>query len=186
MPAIGVIVGWLLSELSQLFKSRRENRRLINKSLYSLLDLLFILNQKKSLLGSAIKADKLTGMQCDIVGMLFEDNRFSSDEFKSKIFQTINDLAEVDPILCQGLRIQAEAVLMFDRMRSYESNVTLNKKGIESEYKVLKVFTRQMEILVKKVVNKHSLLMRVRYEIYKRHNLSEGKAAWNILFQDME
>ena len=186
LPAIGVIVGWLLNELSQIFKSRREARRVINKSLYSLLDLLLMLNQKKSLLKSALKPNKLDDFQRDILVRLFEDRRFNSDDFKKKLLQTINDLAEIDPILCQALMINSESVYIFGKIKNSETHDLPDRNNMEFMYQTLEVFTKQLEILTRKLITKHSIWMRVRYEIYKRKNLGDDKVPWDPIFQDQK
>jgi hypothetical protein len=180
IPAICIIVGWGLNELSQWFKGKREARRVINRSLYSLIDLLLILNYKKSLLKSALKPDKLMDAHLVILDSLFEDKRFNSDDFKNKLFQTIGDLAEIDPILCQGLRINAEAVKIFGKIDNTD------RDDIRFQYEALEVFIKQLEMLVRKVSNKHSIIMRMRYEIFKQQNLSDDKTSMDSLFQGMK
>ncbi len=184
LPAIGVIVGWLLNELSQIFKSRRETRRVINRSLYSLLNLLLMLNHKKSLLKSALKPDKLDEFQADILARLFEDRSFDSDDFKKKLLQTINDLAEIDPILCQALMINSESVYLFGKIRKSEAHGVPDKNNLEIMYQSLDVFTKQLEFLTRKLIAKHSIVMRIRYEIYKRKNLGDDKVPWDPIFQN--
>ena len=185
LPALGVIVGWFLSELSQLLKNRREDRRVINKSLYLLLNLLLILNHKKSLLKSALKSDQLTDVRLEILNRLFEDDRFDSGEVKKKLFQIISDLAEVDPILCQGLTINVDATNIFGKLRNSESHMA-SRSDLKLKYDTLEVFIRSLEMSIRKLITKHSIFMRIRYEIYRRQNLGDPKVSWDSLFQSME
>lgn len=186
LPAIGVIIGWLLNELSQLFKNKRETRRIINESLYSLLNLLLMLNHKKNLVKSALQSDKLDKFQAEILAKLFEDRRFNSDDFKKKLLQTINEMAKIDPILCQAFMLNFESVTLFGSIRTSEPLKIPNKDGLESIYQMLDVFTTQLEFLTRKLIAKHSIVMRIRYELYKRKNLGDEKVPWDPIFQNQK
>jgi hypothetical protein len=184
LPAIGVIIGWFLSELSQLFKSRREARRLINKSLYSLLNLLLMLNHKQNLVKSALQPAKLNEFQAEMLANLFEDRVFDSDDFKKKLFQNVNDLAEIDPILCQAFMMNIESVNLLGKIRTSERHKIPNRNDLESMHQMLEVFANQLERLTRKLIAKHSFIMRIRYELYKRKNLGDDKVPWEPIFKN--
>lgn len=180
IPAIGVIVGWALNELSQYFKGQREDRRLINKSFSPLLDLLFIINQKRSLLKSALKSNKL--IHVNVLGGLFDNEKFGSINFNKTLLQATKNLAEIDPILSLELSTIAESMHLFKQISDLESP---DRQELEGKYKTLIVFSKHLDRLINRLLIKHSIRMRLRYEIYKRKNLKENDV-WDTLFQNYE
>ena len=117
---VGLIVGWILNELTYLFRSKRENRRQLNAALFNLMDVRFILvntdpDRFIDLIASVLKRKFASQLPKDldvVVGQIM--NIFfqaliaerQMGELKSigaKYSQSVDELSKIDPILAYRL-----------------------------------------------------------------------------------
>ena len=139
------------------------------------------MQQKTSLLDCATKSENLTNIQSEFVKDLFYDERFNSDEFKNKIEKAIENLAGLDPIISLDLSIYSKSLKHFEKIENYDSD-KLYKKNLKTKYRLIKIFTEQIEFMIKKLLKKHGLIMRVKYYLYKKKQKTY-KLPWDSLLE---
>ena len=183
MPAIGIVTGWFLNEISQFIKGKQVDRKLINKSLHSLISLQLIIEQKKSILSSATNAKNISKHHLEALEHLLDDKQLKSEEFINAIKVAIKSISEIDPILSHELEVFSNSTTLFDKSNFNNKEMKKNHIAIEEKFSLASVFSTQIDHYIKKLTKKHSLLMQIKYYLYKRKNYKSESATWDALFE---
>ena len=184
MPAIGIVVGWFLNEISRIIKYKQENKKIFCTSLYSLIELLFILKQKKDMLASAAKANTISDVQFYLIKGLFENEKFKSQEFKKTVNEAVVSISQLDPILAIELEAFASGVDMFDSLNlTIYQEENLSEK-FQKHLQLIDTFIIKIDSFVVKLCMKHSLYLLLKYKLYKQRNLK--KSSWDCIFDSIK
>ena len=183
MPAIGIVTGWFLNEISQLIKEKQVDRKLINKSLHSLIALQLIIEQKKSILYSAINAKNISQYHYEALERLLDDKQLKSEKFTNTISRAIKNLSEIDPILSHELEVFSNSITLFNKKNFNNKKMEKNQRMIKEMFSMASIFATQIDYYIKKLTRKHSLIMQIKYYLYKYKNYKSKTAAWDALFK---
>lgn len=170
--SLSVLLGWLLNEISQLFVSKRENRKVRKKVLFELLEVHFILKKLdlwdlseylvcklEEKFGEKVPEDEKQGVLIMIQKGLLEKIEQTAWEELEEIDKTYNDavqeLSAVDPIRAYCLRNKTRLINQTDLFREYVQDIENQIKDEEdiNDFKqvadplILKKFKNEVEDL---------------------------------------
>lgn len=104
LPLIGVFVGWLLSELSQLFKERRENKRIAKRTIFFLIEIKLYLTFLTPILKNLLQVESIKKDFNDILKEIFENKEHTSDYFEKLTSDSILNLSSLNPNLALNFK----------------------------------------------------------------------------------
>ncbi len=138
--SLSVGLGWVLNELSQLFRNLSENRRIKNRVLHDLLEMNFILSRldlkpavnvmvseiqdhvpveipqiEKDKLGESLYKTLLSNLEDDVIDEL--------EDLDENYLNAVLELSKVDPIRAYYLRNKTRLFENFDKIESYITSV---------------------------------------------------------------
>lgn len=128
-PIIGILLGWLLNEASQLVKLRREDKRQLGKVITELLEIYHatnVLKQVSTLMKKEFDLPKDMHLQVNhFLGSVILNLANRQKQYED----AVNSIALADPVLAFKLRSQDQAMPFFHHMR----NVMLGDPKVTTE-----------------------------------------------------
>ena len=73
LPLVGVVIGWVLTEISHYFQNRKQDKKIIREAIYSIIELKFRLEQMARLLRSAVESDLSNNQNNRMITVLLEN-----------------------------------------------------------------------------------------------------------------
>jgi len=192
---LGVVIGWLLNELSFLIRLRIKDRRKLKKVLFNLLNVYFYLNKLKIKMGPQVDIlfnhlKKLLQEPSDPELIEFVKSTFIKNaneilneyvhekinSIKNNYESSLKDLSEVNPFLAYRLSDKLDIYDLLGNLESWFKKISsdLNLPNLEIEQNLLDAF--QNKILKEYLDNLESEI--------KKLSLSIGFLYWmKIIFQ---
>ncbi|MFH1230522.1 MAG: hypothetical protein V1709_03400 [Planctomycetota bacterium] len=201
---IGVIVGWLLTEISSFLRLHREDKRKLNEALSNLMDVYFYASKSnkiklvldaymthvlqdfsESQRSPAILKELRTKITLYITSITTRITKSGLDDIKNRYECSINDIAQINPILSYTLRGQTNKYDIFKEMENYISFIETDIVSSDemAEYERMKsaventivdLWLVDLENGLKKISWRISkfLWIQIRVFIYKQNNKS--------------
>jgi hypothetical protein len=188
LPLIGVVLGWLLNQFSQLIKAKYEDKRLISEAIYIIYDLLFTLEQTQSVLNGVIKSKRFTPMSKQFFESSLEDDILRAKTFPERTNLAILNISKFDPILAQQLRVfSTTSASIFETIEKIPNNAMENDfklDQIEACYKTIRIHAEWFTWLIKKLALKHSIALWLKFLIKQRSKRNPmEKDIWEKFFK---
>jgi len=182
LPLIGVFIGWILSELSQLFKERRENKRIAKRTIFFLIEIRLYLSFLAPILKNLLQVESLKKDFNDILKEIFENKEHTSDYFEKLISDSISNLSSLNPNLAlnfKQLMGNSKKVLSKNFISQYLN--PLNKNGIQLINDGINLTLTDIDDLMKKLSFRYNLFFWLGEKIrtIKRKNKIDH---WQNLF----
>jgi hypothetical protein len=178
LPLIGVIIGWVLTEISHYFQNRKQDRKIIREAVYAIIDLKFRLEQEARLLKAAVESDLSNNQNNRMISAFLENEKDGFDKINSDLEASVKIVASIDPFIALELRIAVNENL-------YTSNYDLAKDEeikklyLESQLKISELFSIYLHKTLKKILWKADKMLFLRYYIQKKKTI-----VLLILYQD--
>ena len=160
---LGVVIGWLLNELSFLIRLRIKDRRKLKKVLFNLLNVYFYLsrlnigpqvdtlfNHLKKLLQEPLDPDLMEFLKSIIIKnaeeILNERTREKINSIKNNYENSLKDLSEVNPFLAYRLSDKLDIYYLLDNLESWFKKISsdLNLPNLEIEQNLLDAFQNKI------------------------------------------
>jgi hypothetical protein len=160
---LGVVIGWLLNELSFLIRLRIKDRRKLKKVLFNLLNVYFYLsrlnigpqvdtlfNHLKKLLQEPLDPDLMEFLKSIIIKnaeeILNERTREKINSIKNNYESSLKDLSEVNPFLAYRLSDKLDIYDLLDNLESWFKKISsdLNLPNLEIEQNLLDAFQNKI------------------------------------------
>ncbi|WP_258102089.1 hypothetical protein [Marinoscillum pacificum] len=137
---VGVLVGWLLNELRDHFKVKRENRKIINSILFTLLEIRFVLTKTKlddfipslvEFLQKSFPGEDIKSIQ-PIINQMFNiflqkelSEKLGNDigKIEAKYNDSIKELASIEPILAYSISGKTQLYNYLEFLEDYTGKV---------------------------------------------------------------
>jgi hypothetical protein len=140
MTILGLVIGWILNELTYLVRSRRENKRQLNAALFNLLDVRFILIStdpdrfidsitsilKRKFPGQLPKEfDVVVGQLLNTLfqGLVAERQMGEIKSIEKRYSESVDELSRIDPILAYSLSGKQKIYNYLEYLNDYFSKV---------------------------------------------------------------
>ncbi|TAL62638.1 MAG: hypothetical protein EPN88_13125 [Bacteroidetes bacterium] len=151
-PLIGVFIGWLLSELSQLFKERRENKRIDRITIFFLIEIKLYLAFISPILNNILKVNSLEIDFNEILKEIFENKEFTSDYFDKLSSDSISNLSSLNPCFALHFKhlMNNSKKILYGNFISQHLN-PLNKIGLKLINDGLDLTLSDVNKLIKKL-----------------------------------
>lgn len=157
-PLIGVFIGWLLSELSQFFKERRENKRIAKRTVFFLIEIKLYLSFIDPIIKNILQTTSLKKDFNDILKEIFENKEYTSDYFEKLTSDSISNLSSLNPYLALSFK-----QLMTNSMKIMSKNFIsqhlnpLNKNVIQLINDGINLTITDIDDLIKKLSFRYNL-----------------------------
>lgn len=167
-----VTIGWFLNEISQLFRSGAENRRIKKRVLHDLLEINFTLSrldvssyleQYFQFIEQEIAREKMPDSEREIIKTYleqmiignFEDDVIDDlDEIDDTFYEAVIELSKVDPIRAYYLRDKTRILHNIDRIEEYLGNVKMQTQELESDVDLGNIIKpKEMNSFKEEIVN---------------------------------
>jgi hypothetical protein len=166
-----VAFGWCLNELSQWFRTRKDDRKIKKQILFNLLETNFILNQLNTSELVQIVTEK-------VFGKIPEEER--TEEFKEYLFKlyttmlnettyknvaenltnieekysnAVDNLASIDPITAYRLNGKTKILQVFELMMSYYNQIPFPKNEIQIEDQIKSQIEAMKPEMIKEAIS---------------------------------
>ena len=148
---IGIVLGWILNQLSQWFRVRKDDKRKVKLVLFNLLETYFLFSRsdtdkyfdyyKKCFLSkvpkeirSVVKQQFESAIDLNLIpNFITPDLIEESKKVRSSYESSINSLAEIDPILAYYLNGKTDILERFDKIEGWLDSISPNNE-IEEEH----------------------------------------------------
>jgi hypothetical protein len=181
---LGVVIGWLLNELSFLIRLRIKDRRKLKKVLFNLLNVYFYLNKLKIKMGPQVDIlfnhlKKLLQEPSDPELIEFVKSTFIKNaneilneyvhekinSIKNNYESSLKDLSEVNPFLAYRLSDKLDIYDLLDNLESWFKKISsdLNLPNLEIEQNLLDAF--QNKILKEYLDNLEAEIKKLSFSI---------------------
>jgi len=174
LPLIGVIFGWVLSELSKYFRERGSDKKLINRIIAELLFLRYEISQFNSFAKGALEVYGSGPAAEKERQRVMDKHLISVDKISNSYDEMFKDIASYDPILAKNIVHQITTLrkmkeIKFDEMAKVPD---FYEAMLSSVIEVHKKANDYIEKLALKLSLKISLLLwlRMKYEFKKNIN----------------
>jgi hypothetical protein len=164
--------GWLLNEISQEIRYRRENRKSLNESIFHLMNLKLKLEEMIPIWDGIRNRCGLNNYEKELVLSLLENEEITSIEYFEKTEKTILDLAKVDPYLSLNLKCMYEIINDNDAKKVLDSPVDSFQKMIEIKKRTIEIAIKSISINLKRLMLRKSPLLYLRMMYCDRKNIS--------------
>lgn len=172
---IAVATGWLLNELSQFFRRRRENRMALNQALFAVMTMVFVLRQKGLILASIVNYAELTTPGKRIASSVLVDDYTDTEAFRERLRQSIDIVARYDPFIAMDLRILLNTASTFAEKDTLTVNEKLGEPVLEIFSKAVQVFSDSIEQLLLKLAFRTNLRLWLQLHYRKWKERKEEK-----------
>jgi hypothetical protein len=182
LPLIGVFVGWLLSELSQLFKERRENKRIAKRTIFFLIEIKLYLSFLVPILKNILQTTSLKKDFSEILKEIFENKDYTSDYFEKLSSDSISNLSSLNPYLALNFKqLMANAKKILSKNFISQHLNPLNKNGIQLINDGINLTLLDIDDLIRKLSFRYNIFFwfREKFKIFKGKNKIDH---WQNLF----
>ncbi|MCJ7651376.1 MAG: hypothetical protein MUP85_22435 [Candidatus Lokiarchaeota archaeon] len=182
LPLIGVFIGWLLSELSQLFKERRENKRIAKRTIFFLIEIKLYLSFLNPILKNIIQATSLQKDFNDILKEIFENKEYTADYFEKLTSDSISNLSSLNPYLALSFKqLMANSKMILSKNFISQHLNPLNKNGIQLINDGINLTLTDIDDLIKILSFRYNRFywFREKLKTFKRKNKIDH---WQNLF----
>lgn len=187
LTIVAVIAGWLLNEVSQFFKYKREDKKTVNAALFNLLDLKFILEQLQEIIVAGIQQRHLSPLARKFFNNLIKDDRFNSEKFKEKLDHSVDEISKVDPLTAQKLRVYIDGAQIFqhDILSLRDHDVDMQKEELKIKAQAIELFIQRIDRLIKKLSFRKSKIawLKIHYSMLK--GSKTNSPLWSGFFEDL-
>jgi len=181
IPIIGVIIGWSLNEVGQLIKAKREDKRIISITIFMINEILFILENKKNVLESALKLESHSAISSEILANLYKDDTITTDSFQNKLESCISNLAKLDPYLSLEIKLFSEGIQQFKNYPYAQKNVDETINEIAINRKVIELWITLFKRIVRKLSLRHSFSMLFRFYFERKRLMRNDRNPYSDL-----
>jgi hypothetical protein len=165
-PLIGVLLGWLLSEISQLFKGRRKNKRIVRRSIFLLIEIRLHLSFINPILQTLLSTQVLNKNFVDILNDIFKRKNFSPDTFEQLSSETTLHLSHIDPDLAIHFKhLITNSNLILDKGFISQHLEPLNKQGIKLIFEGNNLTIKEMNSLISKLSFHYNIFFWLKHKI---------------------
>jgi hypothetical protein len=182
LPLIGVFVFWLLSEFSQLFKERRENKRIARRTIFFLIEIRLYLSFLSPILKNLLQANTLKKDFNDILKEIFENKEYTSDNFDKLSSDSISNLSILNPYLALSFKqLITNAKMILNKNFISQHLNPFHKTDIQLIYDGINLTITDVDCLIFKLSLRYNLFFWFSEKIksFKRKN---KKDHWQDLF----
>lgn len=182
LPLIGVFVGWLLSELSQLFKERRENKRIAKRTIFFLIEIKLYLSFLVPILKNILQTTSLKKDFSEILKEIFDNKEYTSDYFEKLSTDSISNLSSLNPYLALNFKqLMSNAKRILSKNFISQHLNPLNKNGIQLINDGIDLTLSDVDDLIKKLSFRYNIFfwLREKLKLLKRKNKVDH---WQNLF----
>lgn len=179
LPLLGVVVGWILSQLGQWLLGRREERKAVARALADLLQIrhsLLVLSKAIESLSSqfSIPPEFQTTLKVLLTRLLPEDG-----DIAKRYSESVSLVAACNPILGFRLRSQDNISPMLQRLRETavaDPNPVSGAVLAKLERDLLKHLNEHLEDLLRELASMHGMItgLRVRRQLKRPLELPSG------------
>lgn len=182
LPLVGVVIGWVLTEISHYFQNRKQDKKIIREAVYSIIDLKFRLEQMTSLLGSAVKADLSDKRNNEMIRVLLknEDDEFS--KFSSDLKASVKIISSIDPFIALSLRNFVDENLYLSHYDSSKDK-EIQKLQLNNQLKISEVFSVFLDKIIKKILWKTDKILLLNYYFQSKKDKGSPSNIWKRLFK---
>ncbi len=161
----GIIIGWLLNELSKYFSVKRENRKIINKQIsvlfssYSSVKLLLKLNERYK------KDFELKNV--DVKKFNYQTRAYLKviSKLDENLYEICSSLAAFDPFLVTSLMINFQTKVELDVNKIiFDEDVNITIDDLENRIDVLRVYDEVLYDVIARVLKKNRYLSYLRFK----------------------
>jgi hypothetical protein len=188
---IAVASGWLLNELSQFLRRRRENRMILNQAWFTVMTMVFVLRQKGLILASIANYSELTILGQRIAKTVLVDEHTDTNAFREKLMQSVDTVARYDPFIAMDLRSIIDlASTITDKDILAGTNEISEELPLELISKSVQVFSSAIEKLLFKIVFRTNfrLWFQLHYRKWKDRkddNKNVADSVWPDIFSNL-
>ncbi|MFZ1082278.1 MAG: hypothetical protein WAO19_10170, partial [Candidatus Kryptoniota bacterium] len=99
MPLVGVIIGWILTEVSHYFQNRNRDTKIIREAVFAIIDLKFRLERSTEMLKAATESDLSDEQNNRMITSLLKIEKDDLDGISSDLKTSVKTVAKVDPFI---------------------------------------------------------------------------------------
>jgi len=186
IPLFGVILGWLLNELSQAIRYSRENKPYLSQAIGSICHVLFILETRRDYLNSAIEAGRLSKKGHEFLMSITDNGEKEILALKEKTKIAISNLEKFEPFIAHEL-----AFFLNNAIESTERNQgSLDLYGPDLENIKILIIELNIDIgkfhhFIKSLTIKHSIILYVKYILDKKRNKRDSPSPFKQVFEEI-
>lgn len=192
LPLIAVGLGWLLSELGNSFRRRREDRRLLRKALFPLIDLLFLIDQQRSLVENALKHYAPTPTYQHLAKtILVRSPAYTDDISSAKLEKALRDGVEMisgyDPFIAQDLKVCVDmtSIASFPFLRKDDEEITCST--LQTHLNSAQLLFNSVDQMLRRLAFRYDkrIWIRLHYQrlVVNRNRKSKTVKTWDDLFR---
>lgn len=162
IPLIGILIGWSLNEVGQLIKAKREDRRIISVTIFMLNEIIFILENKKNVLESALELESHPAHSAEMFANLYRDDSITTENFREKLESCISNVAKFDPYLSLEIKLFSEGIQLFKNYPFDQKNIKETNKEIAIKKKAIELWITLFKRISRKLSFRHSFSMFIK------------------------
>ena len=181
MPIIGILIGWSLNEVGHLIKAKREDRRIISITIFMLNEIIFILENKKNVLESALEFESHSAFSAEMLANLYKDDTITTNSFREKLESCISNVAKFDPYLSFEIKLFSEGLKIFKNYPDDLKKIEETKKEIAIKRKAIELWITLFKKIVRKLSLRHSFSMFIKSHFEKKRLMRNDRNPYSNL-----
>lgn len=155
-PVLSLILGWLLNELGQLFRLRREERKAFGRAIADLLEIRHELKSFNVIFGEIKKRLPVSPNDEFVARKFLEDFIPQTENLQERYNEAVTLIASIDPLLGFRLRSKDQFKPFLRKLRPLLENDESTKSFIaQFEDKVSDKFAENLEKLILDLAKAH-------------------------------
>lgn len=181
--------GWLLNELSQFFRYKKEDKKTANQALFYLIDLKFILEQTKDIIAAAKNHEELSPIAKRSFNSLVSDERLNSSSFGQNLEESVKLVSKIDPLLAQEMRVSVEGAEIFKKdylkFNNERKMPSTDKEFLDLNYQSLEAFAKNIDKFTRTLAFRKSKITWLRMHLRRWENTSKPNELWSRHFSEL-
>jgi hypothetical protein len=157
---VGVVIGWLLKEISEVLRLRREDRRVIGRVLVDLVEIKYRVFDVKKISDELIERFKIPTQDQLAFQSYLESFLSNLENLHRRYEENVNAIASIYPFLGFQLRFQDLLVPYMSQLRSFRLTVPVDATSLTTlsqwETKFLELVKPEFESLIYRLAKLHS------------------------------
>lgn len=181
IPIIGVLIGWSLNEVGHLIKAKREDRRIISITIFMLNEIIFILENKKNVLESALEFESHSAFSAEMLANLYKDDTITTNSFREKLESCISNVAKFDPYLSLEIKLFSDGLQIFKNYPDDLKKIEETKKEIAIKRKATELWITLFKRIVRKLSLRHSFSMFIKSHFERKRLMRNDRNPYSNL-----
>ena len=151
LPVIGIIIGWLLTELSHYFRNRQNDKRELRTIAYKLFELKFRLEQMIPILKEAHSSDLNNPDNKTIINSMLESEKIDLSMIIEELKSSLNIISSLNPFIAFEINLALNQDLYFTELYPLKNSNDL-KKYLDLQLKMCIAFSEYLSKNIKKLL----------------------------------